>query len=153
MRQQDMMSLGTKGTSTYVLIQTDVSTLLCGVSTCNNLVVIQEPATWKEPFIAQELSTDFGHSTGVPVIDVVDGQHVVHSSTSNQVSRGWENGGHHPSGSKWNDLQQIMAREITIIVLLCVNEIRSNAWYRSGNCIYRMKASIDGTFSRYRGIV
>ena len=66
--------------------------------------VVNKPARGKKSFIAEELSDHFGHAGAVTVVDVINGEHVVHATAANQVTRGREHRCHDPRRPQRNNL-------------------------------------------------
>ena len=75
-----------------------------------------------------------------PAVDVVDGEHVVHPATGDQVPARWEGGGHHPGRLQGNHLHKhllkwILMKQIVHLYLVACPAIPNNQFpvQRSAN--------------------
>jgi hypothetical protein len=63
------------------------------------------PAGAQKSFISGKLPEHFCSPGGIPIVDVVDGQLIVHPATTDQIAGPREDGRHYPCRTERNNLQ------------------------------------------------
>lgn len=71
------------------------------------MAVVQEPARRQKAFVTQKLASDLCSASGVAIVDVVDGAHIVHTTASDEIARRSESDRHDPGRAQGYDLDLV----------------------------------------------
>lgn len=72
--------------------------------TGDNVRIVQKTARAQETLVAGQFTYDFCRTSGIAIVHIVHGAHVVHTAACHKIT-GWRKGnGHHPRRSQWNYL-------------------------------------------------